>query len=36
MLPVGKIKDPCHNQSVNGRLHYKYIWYDEIGKRNVQ
>ena len=33
MLPVGKIKDPCHNQSVNGRLHYKNIWYDEIGKR---
>jgi len=33
MLLVGKIKDPCHNQSVNGRLHYKNIWYDEIGKR---
>jgi len=32
MLPVGKIKYLRHNQSVNGRLHFKNIWYDEIGK----
>jgi len=31
-FPVGKIKYLCHNQSVNGRLHDRNVWRDEIGK----
>ena len=34
LVACGKMIDLCHNQSVNGRLHDRNIWYDEIGKCN--
>jgi len=34
LVDCGKMKDLCHNQSVNGRLHDRNSWYDEIGKCN--